>query len=156
MALLPAVLNVIGILVLTHAVYSAYEHSTLLALTTAPHALLPPSSSSTTSAILSSLIPHITLPLDITLETLIAVGLICVGLVLGSPALRPIEWARWAGQLEAESAEELAKGREEGEVLGNPFAALEHRYGFLDIRRKRKEFAEWVREGRDGVVGTVT
>ncbi|TKA64561.1 hypothetical protein B0A49_08262 [Cryomyces minteri] len=155
MALLPAVLNVIGILVLTHAVYSANEHSTLLALTTAPHASLLPSSSSTTSAILRSLIPHITLPLDITLETLIAVGLICVGLVLGSPALRPIEWARWAGQLEAESAEELAKGREEGEVLGNSFAALEHRNGFLDIRRKRKEFAEWVREGRDGVVGTV-
>lgn len=31
--------------------------------------------------------------------------------------------------------------------MGNPFKVLESRPGFVDIRKQRKEFAEWVREG---------
>jgi hypothetical protein len=30
---------------------------------------------------------------------------------------------------------------------GNPYAALEERPGFLDIRGQRKEFANWVKDG---------
>lgn len=37
------------------------------------------------------------------------------------------------------------------DYIGNPFRALESRPGFVDIRRQRKEFAEWVREGGEAV-----
>lgn len=41
--------------------------------------------------------------------------------------------------------------KSDGEVArdyaGNPFRVLESRPGFVDVRRQRKEFAEWVREG---------
>jgi membrane magnesium transporter 1 len=72
------------------------------------------------------------LPLDIQIETVIAVFLSCFGLVLGSEPLRPISWNTWAGKIEREGAP-------------NPFQALEDRVGFMDIRAKRREFADWVR-----------
>lgn len=78
-----------------------------------------------------------------------SVVLSCVGLVLGSESLRPIAWAQWAGEIEKEGG-----GR-------NPFRGLEERIGFMDIRAKRKEFIEWVKEGSvrdmkvgDGAVGS--
>ena len=55
--------------------------------------------------------------------------------MLGSEALQPISWAQWAGQIEAEGG-----GK-------NPFRGLEDRVGFRDIRGKRKEFAQWVKDG---------
>lgn len=33
------------------------------------------------------------------------------------------------------------------DYMGNPFRVLESRPGFVDIRKQRREFAEWVREG---------
>jgi hypothetical protein len=33
------------------------------------------------------------------------------------------------------------------DYMGNPFRLLESRPGFTDIRKQRKEFADWIREG---------
>ncbi|KAK8167024.1 magnesium transporter [Phyllosticta citrichinensis] len=131
MAILPNLLTVTGLLFLTHAVYSAHEHSTLYA----------------TSATAPSL------PLDIVFETLISVLLACAGIISASPALKPIRWARWAGAAEREEARRrLLKGmavQGAGEVpLGNPWAWVTgERMGFWDGREKRREFADWVRGG---------
>ncbi len=38
-------------------------------------------------------------------------------------------------------------GEVDKDYVGNPFRVLESRPGFVDIRKQRKEFAEWVREG---------
>lgn len=62
------------------------------------------------------------LPLDISLETIISVAFICVGLVLGAEELKPITWRVWAGKAERESGG------------GGPFQGLEERQGFVDIR----------------------
>jgi hypothetical protein len=74
---------------------------------------------------------------------------ICLGLVLGTPELRPVEWRVWAGKIEREGEKGFSSG--DGQVdkdyMGNPFRVLESRPGFVDIRKQRREFAEWVREG---------
>lgn len=121
-----------------HSVYSAHEHSTLATLARNPAA----------SPAHSYIIPTIDLPLDITLETLVAVLLLCVGIVVGSPDLKPIQWRVWAGKLEKDktSKTETINGDPLG-PRGNPYAALEQRQGFLDIRSQRSEFAEWVKSG---------
>jgi len=75
------------------------------------------------------------LPLDIKLETLTAVFLACFGLVLGSEPLRPVAWNVWAGNIEKEGG------------AANPFRVLEDRPNYIDIRAKRKDFAEWARDG---------
>lgn len=84
------------------------------------------------------------------LETLVSVLLICAGVVLGSPDLKPIQWRVWAGQMEREKwsgdVKELAP-------RGNPYEALEQRTGFLDVRASRREFAAWVKEGGKAEVG---
>ncbi|CAD0113491.1 unnamed protein product [Aureobasidium uvarum] len=135
MALLSSALNVFGAVLLAHA---AHEHSTLATL----------AGSSAVSPVHSYLIPTIDLPLDITLETLTAVLLLCVGIVIGSPELKPIQWRVWAGKLEKDK---VSKNQSiNGDPLGprgNPYAALEQRQGFLDIRSQRNEFAEWVKSG---------
>ena len=77
------------------------------------------------------------LPLDIKLETIISVSLACFGIVLGAEALKPISWSTWAGNIEKEGAM-------------NPYQGLEERVGFVDIRAKRKEFADWVRQQGKG------
>lgn len=73
------------------------------------------------------------LPLDIKLETLVSVSLACFGIVLGAEPLKPISWSTWASKIE-----------KEGDA--NPYQGLEERIGFVDIRAKRKEFADWVRQ----------
>ena len=72
---------------------------------------------------------------------------VCVGLVLGSPKLRPIRWSVWAGKIEREGASGFRDGGGEIEkdYRGNPFAPLEARTGFVDIRRQRREFADWAK-----------
>jgi hypothetical protein len=121
--------------------YSAHEHSAL---------------TSTNTASLSSITSHgytasavVSLPLDISIETIVAVFTICLGLVLGTPELRPIQWRVWAGKIESEGEKGFMNG--DGEVdkdyVGNPFRVLESRPGFVDIRKQRRQFAEWVREG---------
>ena len=79
--------------------------------------------------------------MDITIETLFSVLLLCVGVVLSSPELKPIQWNVWAGRLER--SKEARTMTEVGVGGGNPYAALEERPGFLDIRGQRKEFAKW-------------
>ncbi len=78
-----------------------------------------------------------------------AIFTVCLGLVLNTPELRPIQWRVWAGKIEREG--EAGFSSSDGEVdkdyVGNPFKLLESRPGFVDIRKQRKEFAAWVREG---------
>jgi len=38
-------------------------------------------------------------------------------------------------------------GEVDKDYVGNPFKLLESRPGFVDIRKQRQEFAEWIREG---------
>lgn len=120
-----------------HSVYSSYEHSLL------PSSSMPPAPS---SILPRALDPKISIPTDIVLETIISVLLLCVGVVLGSPDLKPIQWNAWAGRLERsrEAREVKAVG-----VGGSPFAFLEERPGFLDIRTRQKEYADWVKSGGD-------
>ena len=67
------------------------------------------------------------MPLDIQLETVISVFLVCLGLVAGAEKLKPIAWSVWAGNIEKQGGH------------GNPFRGLEERQGFLDIRVRRME-----------------
>jgi membrane magnesium transporter 1 len=62
------------------------------------------------------------LPLDIRIETIVSVFLICFGLVAGADPLKPINWNVWAGKIEREGG------------ARNPFRGLEERAAFLDIR----------------------
>ena len=118
--------------------YSAYEYSALHSTNTASISSLTGS-----VAVISSL------PIDVSVETIFAVFAVCLGLVLGTPELRPIQWRVWAGKIEREGEKGFMNG--DGQVdkdyVGNPFRMLESRPGFIDIRKQRKEFAEWVREG---------
>lgn len=79
-------------------------------------------------------------------ETLLSVLLLCVGTVLSSPTLKPIQWGVWAGQMER--SKEARQIKEVGLGGGNPYAALEERPGFMDIRKQQKEFAEWAKENK--------
>ena len=146
-----------------HSCYSAYEFSSLAYLRTQ-------TSTAGHSQISSSGIAGI--PLDISLETIVSVLAICVGIVSGADQLQPISWRIWAGQQD-----------KSGE--GGPYQGLEDRMGFVDIRvstnvlrtqdkwlstqvpkaaiclgrtwltdhfghqAKRREFADWVRSQND-------
>lgn len=87
------------------------------------------------------------MPLDISIEAVVATAVICLGLVLGSPPLRPIQWRVWAGKIEREGEDGFldASGEVSKSYVGNPFQTLETRPGFMDIRKQRKEFADWVK-----------
>lgn len=63
---------------------------------------------------------------------------------MSSPELKPIQWNVWAGQLER--SKEARAITEVGVGGGNPYAALEERPGFLDVRGKRTEFATWIKD----------
>ena len=52
---------------------------------------------------------------------------------MGAEELKPISWRVWAGKVERESGG------------GGPYQGLEERMGFVDIRAKRRDFANWVR-----------
>ncbi|KFY12425.1 hypothetical protein V491_06792 [Pseudogymnoascus sp. VKM F-3775] len=123
----------LGLLFLAHACYSAQEHSALQSTTNALHDA--PSS--------------VSLPIDIVLETIISLLITILGLVLGTAELRPIRWRVWAGKIEREGEKGFlgADGLVAKDYVGNPYKALESRPGFVDIRKQKREFAEWVREG---------
>jgi hypothetical protein len=91
---------------------------------------------------------------DIIIETIISTLIILVGLVLGTRPLRPIEWRAWAGKIEREGEEGFTNnaGEVDKDFMGNPFSVLETRPNFVDIRKQRKEFTEWVQKG-DGQQG---
>ena len=105
--------------------YSAWEHSTLTAQSPQLSKL---SSSQFQSSPATTSLPH-----DISVEAIASVILICLGLVSGAEELKPISWRTWAGAVERESGG------------GGPYQGLEDRVGFVNIRAKRKEFADWVR-----------
>ncbi|KAK2750510.1 hypothetical protein FQN55_002110 [Onygenales sp. PD_40] len=109
MGFLTRLATTFGLILIAHAGYSAHEHSILYG---SAHSI----------------------PLDITLETLVAILFVTLGLVLGSEKLRPISWSVWAGEIEKNGG------------VGNPFRGFEERPGFWDVRGKREEFANWVRE----------
>ncbi|KAJ5127218.1 Magnesium transporter [Penicillium atrosanguineum] len=109
MSFISRVVTLFGLVLLAHAGYSAHEHTVLFNNT------------------------RLALPQDIIVETLIAVVIVSVGLVLSADKLKPISWRDWAGQIEQNGG------------ARNPYLSLEERYGFWDIRAKRKEFADWMR-----------
>ncbi|KAK6078726.1 MutS domain V [Seiridium cupressi] len=117
--------------------YSAHEHSTLQAHRAASLASLTASQAAASTA----------LPIDIAIETVVATIVVVLGLVLNTAPLRPIRWRVWAGQIEREGDEAFknADGDVARDYVGNPFKLLETRPGFVDIRKQRTEFAEWVK-----------
>ncbi|KAH7414459.1 magnesium transporter [Phaeosphaeria sp. MPI-PUGE-AT-0046c] len=137
MAFLGTVLNTLGALFLTHAVYSAHEHT---------------STSTSTSS----------LPSDITLELLFSIILLSTGIVASSQPLRPIQTAQWAGQISRDGQKPDGQYTREGEAVlteGDPYSFLgldggfggegrkgEGRRGFWDARGKRREYEEWARK----------
>ncbi|KAL4942327.1 hypothetical protein BDV06DRAFT_164547 [Aspergillus oleicola] len=74
------------------------------------------------------------LPSDIVVEALVSLVIVSTGLVLGAEKLKPVSWSEWAKEVELE-----------GDTR-NPYARLEERYGFWDVKAKRKEFADWMRQ----------
>ncbi|KAL4872760.1 hypothetical protein BDV12DRAFT_193104 [Aspergillus spectabilis] len=74
------------------------------------------------------------LPQDIVIETLVSLVIVTTGLVLGAEKLKPVSWSEWAKEVEREGDER------------NPYMRLEQRYNFWDVKAKRKEFADWMRE----------
>ena len=131
---------------LTHPrIYSAYEHSLLASRASA----LTPSSQS---------IKRLVIPTDILIETLVGTVLLLVSIVFNSAPLRPIHWAEWAGKIEREGWDPNAPAGEEGKIrkgaTGNPYRALEERRSFWDVRKARREFAEWVKN--EGTVAAAT
>lgn len=132
--------------------YSAHEHSALQQLTASPSAATSPSALGTGAGAAAAAAAPSSLPVDISIETVVALVVICLGLVLNTPPLRPIQWREWAGKIEREGlegflppggdSEEAAK-----EFIGNPFRYLESRPAFVDIRKQRREFACWVKAG---------
>lgn len=38
-------------------------------------------------------------------------------------------------------------GQVDKDYMGNPYRVLESRPGFINIRKQRQEFADWIREG---------
>ncbi|KAK4128318.1 hypothetical protein N657DRAFT_676122 [Parathielavia appendiculata] len=138
MTLLSKAITALGGLLLGHACYSAREHTTLLSLRAATAATLTSSPTAAGS-----------LPLDIIIETIVSTFIILVGLVLGTRPLRPIEWRVWAGKIEREGEEGFtdSSGAVDKDFVGNPFSLLEARPNFVDIRKQRRDFSEWVRKG---------
>ncbi|KAJ3499329.1 hypothetical protein NLG97_g427 [Lecanicillium saksenae] len=125
--------TVTGLVLLAHACYSAQEHATLSAAL-AKHAL---SHQQTNNS----------LPVDISIEAILATLIVCFGLVSGSQTLRPIQWNVWAGKIEREGDAGFLDGS--GEVdkdfRGSPFTFLHSRPGFVDIRKQRRDFTDWVK-----------
>ncbi|KAF3913345.1 hypothetical protein ABW20_dc0104675 [Dactylellina cionopaga] len=139
-------------LLLAHACYSAHEYS-LLSTTvqaSATHAASPSSSSAggglpTTGS---------SLPIDITIETLASVSLLLLGIVSLGWDLKPISLRKYAGMLESgqifpDGVDENMFPKGKKKLGRGVFEGLEERPGFLDVRKQRKEFTEWVKTNGD-------
>ncbi|KAK9481132.1 magnesium transporter [Lipomyces japonicus] len=68
------------------------------------------------------------LPVDIIVETIVATVLFSFGIVLNAPQLQPVEFAKYAKILEKD-------GR-------SPFAFLENRLGYADLKKLRDVYAD--------------
>ncbi|CAK7236848.1 hypothetical protein SBRCBS47491_009776 [Sporothrix bragantina] len=122
-----------GLVLLAHSCYSAQEFSTFQSYRLSGTSQTAPAA----------------LPIDITIETVAALLIASLGLVLGTQQLKPIQWHVWAGKIEREGPGGAKNADDETvkDFVGNPFRFLETRPGFVDIRRQRKTFGDWVREG---------
>ncbi|CAK7220827.1 hypothetical protein SCUCBS95973_004288 [Sporothrix curviconia] len=122
-----------GLLLLAHSCYSAQEFSTLQSYRSSGTLQIAPAA----------------LPVDITIETVAALLIASLGLVLGTQQLKPIQWHVWAGKIEREGAGGAndADGKTNKDYVRHPFRFLETRPGFVDIRQQRKTFGDWVRDG---------
>ncbi|KAK4224620.1 magnesium transporter [Podospora fimiseda] len=137
MTFISKAITAVGGILLAHACYSAQEHSALQSFRATSGAAL---TSAPTTAV--------SLPLDIVLETIVSTFIILLGLVLVTRPLRPIQWREWAGKIEREGEEGFkdSNGEVNKDYIGNPFAIFESRPNFVDIRKQRKEFAQWVKK----------
>ncbi|KAI1079459.1 transmembrane protein 32 [Whalleya microplaca] len=137
MTLVSKATTAFGLILLFHACYSAHEVSNLQSYRAASLASLTTSQSGTTTS----------LPIDITIESIVATFIVCLGMVLGTSRLRPIQWRVWAGQIEreGEAGFKNSSGEVEKDYVGNPFKLLESRPGFIDIIQQRREFDEWAK-----------
>jgi len=139
--------------------YSAHEHTHLFP---APSATADPTQINLPKLVGPQPTLSIsTLPTDITIEVLFALFLLTTGIVLSAEPLKPIRWREWAADVD-HGPDKIARLRREGdhgegEMLYNEggYSMLDagKRMGFLDIRKRRKEFAEWVRHGGPGAKG---
>ena len=91
--------------------------------------------SSTSSSSQSSL--PIGLPADIVIETLVSLVLLCSAVVLSAPALQPIRWHTWAGQIERRGIGSVTDGKAS---IAMAYRGLEERSGFMDIRVRNLHF----------------
>jgi hypothetical protein len=161
MAFLSTILNTCGVLFLTHAyvpppIFPFYTRTSNLLLT--PHRSVYSAHEHTTA------FTSTPLPTDITLELLLSIFALSTGIVLSAQPLRPIEAAKWAGQIAREGQRPEGQYTREGEAIlseGDPYAFLgldggfgegkgvkgEGRRGFWDAKGKRREYEEWVRSG---------
>ncbi|PHH84494.1 hypothetical protein CDD83_1852 [Cordyceps sp. RAO-2017] len=134
-------ISLIGLSILVHAWYSAKEHAAL--------------SSTFMKHEISSHGQHHSgpsLPTDICVETVLSTLIVCLGLVLGSQQLRPIQWHVWAGKIERDGDAGFSDGSGDvdKEYHGSPFGILDSRPGFVDIRKQRRDFVSWAKSGRRG------
>lgn len=74
---------------------------------------------------------------------------VCLGLILRAPDLRPIQWRVWAGKIQKENGggDVAGRGVSGNGYTSNPFDILESRPSFVDIRKQRQAFADWVKGG---------
>lgn len=88
-------------------------------------------------------------PADVCLEAIVGTLVICLGLVIGSPRPQPIRWHIWAGKFEREGRagfQDSCGNADIGHHV-NPFEILEHRPGFIDVRKRRRLHYEWLESG---------
>ncbi|EGW34434.1 uncharacterized protein SPAPADRAFT_49477 [Spathaspora passalidarum NRRL Y-27907] len=116
----------IGILLLTHAGYSAFEHHKL-----ASHTI------------------HSALPLDIIVETIVATVIIVFGSITSiknSPALTLDNEvvtmdSQYLKPIRATDASQL------DQIVGvSEYDRFDNRIEFVDVIAKRREYAEWIKE----------
>ncbi|UNI15284.1 hypothetical protein JDV02_001827 [Purpureocillium takamizusanense] len=127
-----------GLVFLAHSCYSAQEHFAL--------------SSALSKRAASQQHSEASMPIDIRIEAVVATLIICLGLVLGSQTLRPVQWNVWAGKIEREGPAGFVdgSGQVERDYRGSPFGVLESRPGFVDIRKQRRDFAKWAKGNKEG------
>jgi hypothetical protein len=155
MAFLGPLLNTVGALFLTHAYVhpqnTRSKHTTHQTNTNIAHSVYSAHEHTTAFA-------NTPLPLDITIELLVGVLILSTGIVASADKLKPIQYAKWAGQISRDGRHGEGKYTREGEEIlseGDPYAFLgldggiggrgEGRRGFWDVKSKRKEYEEWVR-----------
>ena len=91
------------------------------------------------------------LPLDIVIETIISVALLCVAIVLGSEELKPISWRVWASNVERQKSKRNAiENLGKVQIEGYDWLEDGNRKSFLDVRvsiRQCRISPKWMLRG---------